>query len=139
MFIDKCTRCDKCLTACFDGLIVKGQGGYPQMDFTRGGCDFCSDCVAVCEPEALLRPSKEAVPWSHKASILDSCLSLNGVMCRSCGDACDKRAIRFSLQVGGKAQPVIDRDRCVGCGTCLSVCLAKAVEISNNYTRDETA
>ncbi len=137
-FVSRCTRCDKCITACIDGLIVKGQGGFPQMEFSHGGCDFCSDCVAACEPEALFRSSKEATPWDIKASILDSCLSLNAVMCRSCGDVCDKRAIRFSLQVGGKAQPVIDPDRCTGCGECLSVCPEKAVEISNNYSHVET-
>ncbi|MET0084139.1 MAG: ferredoxin-type protein NapF [Sedimenticola sp.] len=139
LFVEKCTRCDKCREACIDGLIVNGQGGFPQMDFTRGGCDFCSDCVAVCEPEALYRPTKEAEPWSLGATILKSCLSLNGVTCRSCGDVCDARAITFSLQVGGRAKPMIDPVRCTGCGACLSVCPAKAVEISNNSTRDETA
>ena len=52
-FVDYCTRCDKCIEACFDDLIVKGRGGFPQMDFKQGGCDFCEDCLNVCEPNAL--------------------------------------------------------------------------------------
>ncbi len=52
-FVDFCTRCDQCIEACFDELIVRGRGGYPQMDFNRGGCDFCEDCLNVCEAGAL--------------------------------------------------------------------------------------
>ncbi len=52
-FVDYCTRCDKCIEVCFDDLIIKGRGGYPQMDFKQGGCDFCEDCLNVCETNAL--------------------------------------------------------------------------------------
>ncbi len=52
-FVDFCTRCDRCIEACFDELIIRGRGGYPQMDFNRGGCDFCEDCLNVCDAGAL--------------------------------------------------------------------------------------
>ena len=132
VFIEKCSRCDDCIKACTDRLIIRGQGGFPEMDFSHGGCDFCSDCVAACEAEALYRPTPDTTPWSYVVSIKDSCLSLKGTLCRTCGDACDKRAIKFSLQVGGRAQPVLNQELCTGCGECLFVCPVKSIEISSN-------
>ena len=129
-FTDLCTRCDDCASACFDNLIVKARGGYPIIDFSRGGCDFCEDCVDACKPGALKKISEETPPWSLVASIGQSCLAINAVTCRSCGDACDQRAISFQLQIGGKATPHLDQQSCNGCGLCFAVCPVKAVEIS---------
>lgn len=58
------------------------------------------------------------------------CLSMNGVMCRVCGDRCDERAIRFQLAVGGIAHPIIDQSSCTGCGACVEPCPVGVVEIA---------
>lgn len=160
-FVDFCTRCDKCIEACFDELIVKGRGGYPQMDFKRGGCDFCEDCLNVCETHALKKFSttknnnyREAKsestlaesdsesylpPWHIKANIdLTKCLSMNGTICRSCGESCDDEAIKFNLKLGGVAEPVLNQAQCSGCGACFSVCPVQVIELkklnANNAT-----
>lgn len=142
-FIDYCTRCDKCIDACFDELIVKGRGGFPEMDFNKGGCDFCEDCLNVCEPSALKKISvqnatvnsgdKESYlpPWHLKASInLTQCLSMNAIICRSCAESCEDEAIKFTLKLKGIAEPVLDVDACSGCGACFSVCPVKVITIN---------
>ena len=129
LFIEQCDRCHDCIPACPKRLINIGRGGYPEIDFTNGGCDFCSDCVTACKPAALNKRSPDSSPWNLKIEIHSSCLSLNGTTCRSCGEACDERAIRFQLKVGGIASPSVDKDLCTGCGQCIAVCPIKVVRI----------
>ncbi len=158
-FVDFCTRCDACIEACFDAIIVKGRGGYPQMDFSREGCDFCADCLQSCEAGALKKLSvdnsynvtnkhnlntsganSEAVqadpvvnlpPWHLKAYInKSSCLSMLGTICRTCGESCDFEAIRFKLQLGGVAEPILDMNKCSGCGSCYGPCPVRAITIT---------
>ncbi len=138
-FVANCTRCGKCVDACFDGLIRTGRGGFPEMNFAAGGCDFCGDCVTACEPAALVRQSEGASPWLLTASILEACLSLNAVICRSCGEACDTHAIVFKLQVGGRATPILDQQQCTGCGECFAVCPADAIRISSQTIAEKVA
>ena len=60
--------------------------------------------------------------WSVKAEIGTACIALKQVVCRSCGDACDVRAIRFKLRAGGVAVPELDTEACTGCGACHGAC-----------------
>ena len=128
-FIDICTRCNDCLSACPEAIIISGDGGFPTIDFKRGECTFCADCITACKPHALIR-SDEQPAWSIKASIAPSCLPHKGVECRSCGDYCDSRAIRFNPRIGGSPLPVIDAERCTGCGACVAPCPVNAITIS---------
>lgn len=163
-FIDYCTRCDKCIDACFDQLIIKGRGGFPQMDFKRGGCDFCEDCLNACESGALKKistsnnhnisnsrtelPESEQQndvqtylpPWHIKAHIdLTNCLSMNATICRSCGESCDEKAITFDLKLGGIAEPVMSIDKCTGCGACFAVCPVQVIELKAMVLKKEVA
>lgn len=131
LFTEKCTRCGDCIAACPANLIVEGRGKFPIIDFACGACDFCQECVKACKPSALVAdPESKAPPWNLKASIRSDCLSLNAVICRSCGEACDERAIRFKLEVGGIARPLLDQASCSGCGACFAVCPIRAVDIA---------
>ncbi|MCW8847693.1 MAG: ferredoxin-type protein NapF [Sedimenticola sp.] len=140
-FVERCTGCGDCIAVCPDKLIVEGRGKLPQMDFNRGGCDFCEECLSVCKPAALQNDeTSETPPWRIQASILSSCLSMNAVICRSCGEVCDERAIQFKLEVGGVATPLLDLDQCTGCGACFAVCPIRAVTLSSiNEPRDQAA
>ncbi len=125
-FVARCTRCDECVWACPTGVLAKGRGGFPLVNFARGECTFCGKCVVVCEPRALVRREAEA-PWAVAAEIGSACLALKGVVCRSCGDRCEARAIRFRLARRGVSRPVLDADACTGCGACVAVCPARAI------------
>ena len=127
-FTDLCTRCNDCLGTCPERIIISGDGGFPAIDFKLGECTFCGDCVTACKPLALLRTDNQAA-WTHKAFIAACCLPERGVECRTCGDFCLANAIRFSPRLGGSPIPVIDAEKCTGCGACLAPCPVSAISI----------
>ena len=126
-FAAVCRRCDDCIKACEESVLKRGDGGYPTVDFDRGGCTFCGACAQACEYGALDR--EIAPPWQLKAAISDGCLSAQGITCRSCGDACELRAIRFRLELGGRAIPSLDTSLCNGCGSCIATCPTHVIQI----------
>lgn len=129
-FSDRCERCDDCIRACEANILHRGDGGFPEVDFGLGGCSFCGDCVASCRHDAFERGQPR--PWNLRIAFGDHCLSANGITCRACGDQCDENAIRFRLQTGGRALPLLNEQRCTGCGACIKPC-------PNNSIRMEEA
>jgi len=132
-FTENCTRCFECAEACHSQLIVKGSGGYPEISFNRQGCDFCEACVRSC-PENVLHINAQNIkdPWQHTASINDECFSARGIVCRSCGEICESRAIKFSPGISGITQVILNTAACNGCGECVHVCPAGAIKILKN-------
>lgn len=128
-FTDLCTRCGQCVDNCETKIIVKGDGGFPQIDFSLGECTFCYRCAKSC-PEPLFL-SQQQTPWNIKANISESCLAYKNVECRSCGEQCDTMAIQFKLAIGQVAQPSIEIDACNGCGACVSSCPTSSISVSN--------
>jgi NAD-dependent dihydropyrimidine dehydrogenase PreA subunit len=63
------------------------------------------------------------------AVVSEGCFAAKGIYCRSCGDICPERAIRFNLQTGGRATVAIDAELCTACGDCAPVCPASAISI----------
>ncbi|MCG3862450.1 MULTISPECIES: ferredoxin-type protein NapF [unclassified Photobacterium] len=129
-FTDLCSRCERCIENCETNIIVKGDGGFPQVDFSQGEgeCTFCYQCADAC-PEPLFLPQSE-LPWNIIAAINESCMASKNIECRSCGDMCDPQAIKFQLQVGNVAMPTITDKDCTGCGACLSGCPTSAITIT---------
>jgi len=127
LFVKQCTRCGDCVSACLHQILIDSRGGYPEVDFSKGGCLFCGDCARACKIEVLQPPEKP--PWNLKAFIGDSCVTKQGVECRSCDNICEASAIRFRLQVGGPAIPDLESNRCTGCGFCYSACPVTAIEL----------
>jgi ferredoxin-type protein NapF len=126
-FTAVCTRCDDCIKACEESVLVRADGGYPRVVFDNGGCTFCGACVRACRYGALDADLEQ--PWQLKASIGEDCLSARGITCRSCGDVCESHAIRFRLEVGGRAIPSLDTSLCNGCGSCIATCPTHVIQI----------
>ncbi len=128
-FTDLCNRCGDCIDACPTHILVKGRGGFPQVDFGHGECLFCGDCADVCTRGALVQDDR-AAPWSLRASLdTDTCLAYRGVECRACADPCDSRALRLRPRVGSVALPSVDLSACNGCGACVAPCPVQALHI----------
>jgi len=124
-----CTRCDDCLAACPEKILVRGDGGFPAVDFARGECTFCGDCVAACRPGALRRPAPDAAPWSLVAAIGDACIEPAGTFCHACIDPCPEAAIRAPARPG-RGLPQVDAAACSGCGACVAPCPAGAIRVA---------
>ena len=135
-FVAGCTRCGDCIVVCETQILVKGDGGFPEVKFALGECTFCQKCVEVCK-QPIFRPhfsqpnlgEQAEQPWSHKIEIQSGCLAFHAVECRACEDNCESRAIRFKREIGGVAKPQVDLDSCSGCGACIGVCPVSAVRI----------
>ncbi|MBT1442969.1 ferredoxin-type protein NapF [Shewanella sp. JM162201] len=126
-FTDLCTRCGKCAEACETAIIIKGDGGFPEVSFADAECTFCGRCHEACDEtifDAALEP-----PWPLKAQISTSCLAASGIWCQSCKDACDERAIRFTPAIGKAPMPELELDACTGCGACVAPCPSHAISI----------
>lgn len=127
-FLDRCDRCGDCLTACAPGIVVRGPGGFPEVDFRRGGCTFCGACAEGCHSGALTKRRADTdAPWRLRAAIGDGCLTRQGVVCRACGSACEADAIRFPPMIGTAARPEVAAAECSGCGACVAACPAAAI------------
>jgi len=130
LFIEQCERCDDCIKFCEQNIIRRGSGGFPLIDFSKGHCTFCGDCVKACQHAALTFPENlEERPWALSIEIKDNCLSMNGIVCRICGERCEESAVRFQLQTGGRALPLPDPELCSGCGECSHVCPSFSIKI----------
>jgi ferredoxin-type protein NapF len=110
--------------------LVRGDGGFPEIDFSRGECSFCGECERVCAADALTR-SAGAEPWQLRATIGDTCIAARGVECRVCGESCGAAAIRFPARAGGVRLPDLDSERCTGCGACVAPCPVSAIAVAH--------
>ncbi|NOQ93287.1 MAG: ferredoxin-type protein NapF [Methylophaga sp.] len=130
-FLSSCdSRCKSCVDACPEKIIVIGRGNYPHIDFSKGECTFCEQCVDSCNYHALVK-QPDGQPWLHKAVInMDKCITQQSVVCRSCSEMCEAVAIKFHPVVGGVSSPELNSDLCNGCGACISVCPTTALFIS---------
>lgn len=133
-FVDSCTRCNNCITACPEGILQKGDGGFPRIAFEHDGCTFCEECVRACDAP-VFDLSREAFRW--RADIRDSCLAKSNIHCQSCQDACETEAIRFLYSPGRVPHPEVDVDSCTGCGACVAVCPQDAIGLPVQYPGSE--
>ncbi|MES9929469.1 MAG: ferredoxin-type protein NapF [Candidatus Thiodiazotropha sp. 6PDIVS] len=130
-FTEQCQRCDDCINICPNKIIKTGSGGFPAIDFSYNHCSFCGECVKACQHQALSFASDLTTPpWLLNVEINTTCLSRNGVVCRSCGDVCEESAISFKLETGGRSTPLLDQQSCTGCGECVSVCPSRSITIT---------
>jgi ferredoxin-type protein NapF len=137
-FVTACTRCGDCIRACETRVLQVARGGYPVVDFANGECTFCGACAAVCSSGAIQRTASTP-PWNKVAKIGDACLTLRGVVCRTCGENCETGAIRFRLAPRSVAAATLDTSACNGCGACVAPCPVNAVTVQSTTPPEEAA
>jgi ferredoxin-type protein NapG len=122
LFLERCTRCGDCLPACPFGSIKKDPAdGYPVLFANESPCFLCDDfpCVAACATEAL-------VPLGARAEVRMGLAVVNQAMCtadqgcRFCLAKCPTEAL--SVIGFEDPYPLVDQEKCVGCGICEQVC-----------------
>lgn len=126
-FQSKCPSCKDraCVTYCDEKIIIIDESGVPTLDFSKNGCTFCDECANVCKDNVLsLENSLMSEKLNAMFSIsLEMCVAHHGVICYSCKEPCIDDAILFN----GMFNPIIDEDKCTGCGFCISRCPTQAI------------
>lgn len=141
-FLEGCTRCNDCATACPVDAIFPAPPGFgpatdtPMIDPMASACVMCEDmpCAEACEPNVLRRE----LGFNMGTAVIKAmhCLAYNGTLCTVCSERCPAEGA-ITLNSG---RPVIHEEKCTGCGVCQHVCPApyNAVAIRPNADRYES-
>jgi ferredoxin len=130
-FAFRCIGCLACAAACPVGIIRADQNFPPQLDYTRGYCQYnCTECGHVCPTEALLplrREEKQRTRIALSDFTRANCVVVTrGQSCGACAEVCPTHALQMvSLGDGSPLTvPIFDTEYCIGCGGCFNVCPA---------------
>lgn len=137
-FTNHCTACQLCVSACPNGVLKPSHSlerfMQPEMSYENGFCrPECTLCADVCPTDAI-RPLPKEEKMMRKIGtakwIKENCIILqDGVECGNCERHCPNGAIKMiSMEPENpKAQkfPVVNSERCIGCGACEYVCPAR--------------
>lgn len=134
-FASHCTACQLCVQVCPNQVLRPSTGlmnmMQPEVSYERGYCrPECTKCSEVC-PAGAIRPidkaEKSSTQVGHAVWIEKNCVvNTDNVSCGNCERHCPTGAIqmvakdpndRRSLKI-----PVIDTERCIGCGACENLC-----------------
>lgn len=126
-FQSECPSCESkaCVASCDEKIIFVLEDGTPSLDFSKNGCTFCDACANVCEADVLSLENenhKERLNAMFRIDI-EACVAHHGVICNSCKEPCIDDAILFN----GMFNPIIDENRCTGCGFCMARCPTQAI------------
>ncbi len=137
-FAQHCTACQLCVSACPNDVLRPSSAlnrlMQPEMSYERGYCrPECTKCSEVC-PSGSIKPitreeksstqigravwrKRNCIPWRDKQP------------CGNCERHCPTGAIQMVPMRGDKTGrlkiPVVNVERCIGCGACENLCPAR--------------
>lgn len=139
-FLALCIRCGKCNQACpYDSIKMGteklGLGiGTPYIIARDNPCMLCEDfpCVEVCPTDALTG-IHNVYDVDMGVAVIDTenCIAYQGMRCEVCYRECPliDEAIKLDIHlkpddnIHAIFAPVIDKEKCVGCGICEQRCV----------------
>ena len=130
----RCTGCQLCVSACPSQVLKGADRGsgmlQPTLAFEMGYCRVnCVTCADVC-PAGAIRPmtpaEKSSLQIGRAVVNLDRCITATDkVTCTACAKICPPRVINLVGPDDSPKKPVVDAERCTGCGACEYVCPAR--------------
>lgn len=137
-FTNHCTACQLCVSACPNGVLRPSQSlerfMQPEMSYESGFCrPECTRCAEVCPTNAICPLPKEEKMMRKIGTarwVKENCIILrDNVECGNCARHCPNGAIQMAPidpdRVDSPKFPVVNTERCIGCGACEYVCPAR--------------
>lgn len=134
-FLARCLRCGLCMKACPSNALqpawlAAGPEGMfsPILMPRRGPCEpDCNACGQVCPTWAILPLPLEEKRWAKVGTatiVQERCLAYaENRRCVVCQEVCPYGSIKLVQQAGFAVPvPVVDAQRCFGCGYCENHC-----------------
>ena len=152
-FRARCIKCGRCVEACPYQAIRVQSGpigtatGTPFIDARAQACRLCADfpCIAACPTEALHAvPAREEVRMGCAVIKRDACIAVKGMRCEVCYRSCPfidsaisiEASVREGDAIHAVFEPVVDPEKCVGCGLCVQRCVVGDPEVAIEIVRD---
>lgn len=149
-----CTGCQLCIAECPNNVLRPSTNPahllQPEMQYDRGYCrPECTRCGEVCPAGAIHKittAQKSTISIGHAIWVRDNCIVVaDGHKCGNCERHCPSGAITMvpldSADPQGKLRiPVVDAEKCLGCGACEYVCPARpfsAIYVDGNDRHHE--
>ena len=134
---DHCTGCQLCVSKCPNDVLRPSTDlmhlMQPEMSFERGYCrPECTACGDVCPTGAIhpiTKEEKTAIKVGHAVLVRKNCVAVTtDDGCGLCATKCPTGAVMMTtVEYEGKSvyAPVVDEEKCIGCGTCEHLCPAR--------------
>lgn len=137
-FAQHCTACQLCVSACPNGVLRPSSDlsrfMQPEMSYERGYCrPECTRCSEVCPAgpiKPITREEKSSIQIGHAVWRGRNCIPVrDGQLCGNCERHCPTGAIQMvplkKDKTGRLKIPVVNTERCIGCGACENLCPAR--------------
>lgn len=145
----RCVGCQLCVAQCPNDVLRPSNDPatfmQPVMSYERGFCrPECTRCSEVC-PAGAIQPideiEKSSIQIGHAVWVKKNCIVLTDeVECGNCARHCPAGAIQMvplnpapeapaegeePMEEDKRRIPVVNVERCIGCGSCEYVCPAR--------------
>lgn len=136
-FLERCTACQLCVSACPTGVLQPSLFEYgafhllkPRMDYERSFCNYtCNRCTEVCPSGALPLlpvPQKQVTRLGMAHFKQTNCIVYkDNTDCGACSEHCPTKAVHMVPFRDGLVIPEVEKSLCIGCGACEFACPAE--------------
>lgn len=150
-FLDRCTACHLCLSACPTHVLQPAFLEYgwqglmkPRLDYTASFCNFdCRRCLEICPDGAISLlglAEKQGTRIGLAQLDVEQCIvKAKGTDCAACSEHCPTKAVDTIPYGANLRLPQVNNDLCIGCGACEFACPAqpkKAIVVAGQRRHD---